>query len=388
MCKSSAKSGRSRVSRQEHRPKQQSGLSRRRIIVCGLAAATGLATDRFPADALAAPVKNRSRFEFRGISYPSFKNGSYASSQSDAALRELGATGAGHVVLIPTHAVRTHRDSEIFPTERTESDENLACAISDARREGLKVLLKPHVDALDWKPREYLRPDDSGAWFASYTRFIEHYARIAADAAVEMLCIGCELDSLVGAAHRSDWLRVIGAVRRIYPGPLVYAATWNGANDVSFWDVVDYIGIDAYNPLITGPKASVEALAAAWTSVPADEWVASKSLGLSPRDFYRSLSTKHSKPVLFTEIGYRSVVGANARPGDWRLDGPVDLEIQVLAYEAFFQVWSREAAWMKGAFLWHWSPRLFPEHTERTARGYTPQGKPAALTIARWYGGA
>lgn len=372
----------------KHQAMPRAGISRRKIIAGGLAAAAGLIADRLAANVPVARSRNPSRFAYRGISYPSYKNGSYAAPQSDAALRELAATGADHVAIIPTEAVRTHRDPEIFPTERTESEENLSRAVSDARRHGLRILLKPHVDALDWKPREYFRPDDSKAWFASYSRFIQRYARFAADAGAEMLCIGCELDSLVGAAFRPDWLRMIDAVRRLYAGPLVYAATWNGARDVSFWDAVDYIGIDAYNPLPTGQEASVAALAEAWTSIPEDEWVASKSLELSPRDFYRHLSVKHGKPVLFTEVGYRSVAGANARPGDWQLDGPVDFDLQIRAYEAFFQVWSREASWMKGAFLWHWSPRLFSEHTERSARGYTPQGKPAALTIARWYGGA
>jgi hypothetical protein len=329
-----------------------------------------------------------SGFAFRGISYPSYRDGSYGGPGSTAALRELRTTGADHVAIIPTQAIRTYRDAEIFPTERTESDANLRIAIADARRERLKILLKPHIDALDWKPREYLRPDNAEAWFESYTRFMEHYSRLATALGAEMLCIGCELDSLVGAPHRSGWLRMIDAVRAIYSGPLVYAATWNGAKDVSFWDAVDYIGIDAYNPLTAQPTASIEDLADAWRSVPDNHWVASKSLNLSPLAFYRSLSETHGKPVVFTEIGYRSVAGAAARPGDWRLDGPVDLDIQVRAYEAFFRVWSRESAWMKGAFLWHWVPERSPDHSEEIAKGYTPQGKPAAETIARWYGGA
>src|ERR1700730_3738028 len=89
--------------------------------------------------------------------------------------------------------------------------------------------------------------------------------------------------------------------------------------------------------------------------------------------------------MIFTEIGYKIVAGALARPGDWKWKGAVDLELQAKAYEVFFEVWSRESAWMKGAFLWNWEPELHPERNAGGLQGYTPQNKPAAEVVTRWY---
>jgi hypothetical protein len=326
---------------------------------------------------------SRSGFIYRGISYPSFRNGNYAAQESTLALAQIARTGANYIALIPTHFSATFRDHRFYRSENTESDESLLTAFRTARAAGLSILLKPHVDAVDGKPREALNPTDVSAWFESYGALLLHYARIAAEQRAEMFCVGCELDRLVGAPHRERWLGVIDAVRKAYGGPLTYAATWNGAKDVGFWDAVDYIGIDAYNPLSNAAAPTVDDLAAGWSAVPEDSWVASKSEGLSPLEFYRDLSRRNRKPMIFTEIGYKSVAGAAARPGDWRLEGALDLELQARAYEAFFRVWSREAAWMRGAFLWHWTTR--PNPSERSRRDYTPQHKPATEIIASWY---
>jgi hypothetical protein len=312
-----------------------------------------------------------------------FRDGNYAAEESPLALAQIARTGANYVALIPTHFSATYRDHRYYRSANTESDESLLAAFRAARNAGLAVMLKPHVDSVDGKPREYLDPSDVAAWFESYGALLLHYARIAAAERAEMLCIGCELDRLVGAAHRERWLRLIATIRAAYGGPLTYAATWNGAKDVSFWDAVDHVGVDAYNPLSNASDPSVEDLAAGWSVVPEDSWVASKSEGLSPLEFYRSLARRNGKPMLFTEIGYKSVAGAAARPGDWRLEGKLDLELQARAYEAFFRVWSAEAAWMRGAFLWHWTTK--PNPSERSRRDYTPQHKPAADTITSWY---
>jgi hypothetical protein len=362
-------------------------LSRRTLIGSSLAFALPRPGDGVRAALSVDQDAGRSGFLFRGISYPSFKDGNYAAPESKEALGDLARTGANFVAIIPTQFTRTQRDADIFRTEASEADEHVLGAIEDARAAGLSVMLKPHIDALDGKPREYYAPSDPARWFESYQAFLLHYARMAAERKVELFCIGCELDALTGPDHQASWLRLIGAVRSVYGGPIVYAATWNGAKDASFWDAVDYIGIDAYNPLSTASDPSVSELAHGWETAPGNAWVASKSENQSPLAFYRQLARRHGKPVIFTEIGYKSVAGAANRPGDWKWTGAVDVALQARAYEAFFEVWSREASWMKGAFLWHWTTRRLNEHSEESWKGYTPQNKPAEAVIARWYGG-
>ncbi len=324
-------------------------------------------------------------FDIRGISYPSYRSGTYATAASTAALAELAKTGANFVAIVPTQFSKTVRDSEFFATDRTESDIHVLKAIADAHALGLSVLLKPHVDPSDGKPRAAYAPREPGAWFRSYEGFLLHYAAMAAVNHVEMFGIGCELDSMVGGQYRDQWLRIIRAVRQVYRGPLVYAQEWPGVSEVALWDAVDYIGVDAYDPLSNARNPTVDELAAGWVTISSNPWVAARSHYHSPMENYRALWRRYHKPVIFTEIGYKSVAGAATRPGDWKWDGAVDLQLQARAYEAFFRVWSRESAWMKGAFLWNWEPVLHPERVVDGLKGYTPQNKPAALVITRWY---
>ena len=324
-------------------------------------------------------------FEIRGFSYPSYHNGTYASAESTAALAELAKTGANFVAIIPTRWSRTFKDSEFFATDQTESDAGVLKAIADAHALGLSVLLKPHVDPSDGKPRAEYAPTDVDAWFSNYTTFLLHYAAMAAANHVEMFDIGCELDSMVGPRYRDRWLRIIRSVREVYHGPIIYAHGWPGVNEVSFLDAVDYIGVDAYDPLSDAREPTVPELRAGWTTISSNPWVASVSHFHSPMQNYRALWQRFHKPIIFTELGYKSVAGAAGRPGDWKWDGAVDLQVQERAYQAFFEVWSRQTAWVKGAFLWNWDPVVHPERSVNELKDYTPQNKPAALVITRWY---
>jgi hypothetical protein len=326
-------------------------------------------------------------FEFRGFSYPSYHDGTYATPASALALRAAAAAGANFVAIVPTRYSRTIHDAEFFATEGTESDANILKAIADAHAAGLAVLLKPHVDPADGKPRAYYAPADPDAWFRNYEAFLLRYARLAAESRAEMFAIGCELDSLVGPPYRARWLHIIGALRAVYSGPLLYASGGAaGGEEPSFWDAVDYIGVDAYNPLSNARDPSVAELAAGWTRVPSGSWARSLTGGAAPLAYFLRLAQTYGKPVIFSEIGYKSIAGAAARPGDWKFKGPVDLGVQARAYEAFFEVWSRQSSWMKGAFLWNWEPEPHPERSAAGLAGYTPQNKPAAAVISRWYG--
>lgn len=333
-----------------------------------------------------ADLTNAGAFEIRGMSYPSYRNGRYASPASAASLADLARTGANYVAIIPTSFSKTIRDAEFYSTDATELDAAVVEAINAAHADGLSVLLKPHVDPADGKPRAYYAPSDVDAWFRNYGAFLLHYARLATQNNVEMFNIGCEFDSMVTPRYRDRWLRIIRSVRAVYRGPLIYASGGAaGGADVSFWDAVDYVGVDAYNPLSQLSRPSVADLAAGWLARPEGKWAIALTGGKPPLDYYRSLWERYRKPVIFSEIGYKSVVGATERPGDWKYNAAVDLDLQARAYEAFFEVWSHQSSWMKGAFLWNWEPEAHPERLPGGLAGYTTQNKPAGTVIRDWY---
>ena len=93
-----------------------------------------------------------------------------------------------------------------------------------------------------------------------------------------------------------------------------------------------------------------------------------------------AMSRARGKPILFTEVGYRSIAGAAIEPWNWRIQRPVDEEEQADAYEALFSVfWQRP--WFAGLFLWDWDPvGSFDD-----ADGYSPKLKPAAEVMAQWF---
>ena len=145
-------------------------------------------------------------------------------------------------------------------------DHELRHGIREARRLGLKVMLKPHVWVRQQSTREWRgtigQDSEEGwrQWWEHYESFILHYARLAAQEEVEIFCIGVEL-SRAARERPKDWRRLIARVRKAYPGPLTYAANWWEEYDLlEFWRALDYIGINAFFPLSKVPNPSLEQL--------------------------------------------------------------------------------------------------------------------------------
>ena len=85
--------------------------------------------------------------------------------------------------------------------------------------------------------------------------------------------------------------------------------------------------------------------------------------------------------MIFTEIGVRSLVGATLEPGNWRTLGLVDLVDQKRWYQAALQTFA--PSWMKGLFIWAWSPYLTDGGPNST--NYSPHGKPAEAVLHYWF---
>jgi hypothetical protein len=254
-----------------------------------------------------------------------------------------------------------------------ETDEGLRVTTRAARAGGIKTLLKPHVwiTGGGWRGEIEMADDAAWAdWFESYRAFILHYARFAQASGIEALCIGTELQTSV--RFEDDWRLIIREIRAVYDGKLTYAANWyREYEQVPFWDAVDYIGVQAYFPLAEGADTSVETLTAGWRR---------------PLKKIAALSAEHGKPVLFTEIGYRSVPYAAKTPWEWPRRGEEvepDPQLQARCYEAFYRtVW--DEPWFAGVYWWKW----FPTHTRAGGDGhvgFTPQNKPAQGIMSEWF---
>lgn len=310
----------------------------------------------------------------KGISYVVWDKDYYGSKSSDEALKKLAATNAEWVGLHTTWYQQKYDSTDIHPTSVTPTDESLIHAIDTIHNLGLKVMLKPQLDLLDssggeWRGSiEFDIEEDWQAWFYSYTNFMVHYAKLAQEQGVGMICIGTELTA--AATVRPDlWKdKVIKSVREVYDGPLTYAANWYDEYlDIQFWDALDYVGIDPYFPLVDVNDPSFKQIKKGWESRASEieEW-----------------QKEINKPIIFSEIGYRSCSGAAKNPWEHMPGKKIDLQQQADCYEALFRTfWDKP--WFYGMYWWEWGSSVKSGGPKN--RGFSPQNKPAEKVLEKWY---
>jgi Glycoside Hydrolase Family 113 len=292
------------------------------------------------------------------------------------AMTNLADTGAGWVAIVIDWFQGRIAATDIRPLKNmTPPDEDVVAMIRLAHELGLKVMLKPHVDLVrkwwnKWKIGTTWGDDPAArdAWFASYEAYVFHYAELAEAEGVEQFAVGTELFSTSPQEER--WREVVSGVRERFSGTLTYAALYTGEeSSIAWWDAVDLIGVDAYWPLTDGNEPTLAELEDAWTPI------LQRMADLSAR--------WGDKPILFTEIGYVSLDGANANPGDpFPAGRPLDLQEQADCYLAAFEsAW--DEPWFAGMYWWDWSAD--PEAGGSRDGGFTPFGKPAEGVLRSWY---
>ena len=270
---------------------------------------------------------------------------------------EMVYTGVTWVALNAWEFQDTLFSTTIAPdyTSYSTPDDSLARVVQELHSRGIKVLLKPMVDVKTGQWRGLIPP--SAGWFNEYGDFITRWA-VKADAwGVDALSIGCEFRTVIqstpAVALRAAVGDMVTAVRGVgFTGPLTYSANHDSYEDVPFWDLMDYIGIDAYFRLTTERDPTPAELGLAWSGHADDieDW------------WLNTLTEAERKKVLFTEIGYTNWDGTNTMPNQWGpfyYDGngdPVtDPAEQAACYQAaMVETWERE--WMDGYFWWIWDP--------------------------------
>jgi len=284
-------------------------------------------------------------------------------------LDEIRATGASHVSIVVPHYQHDIRSITIGPHPRfTPTDATVEQVLRHARKLGLDVLLFPilrleyAVTPQEW--RGSIQPRDRRAWWRSYRALLLKFARLARGHRTAMLCVGSELGSM--DTDPVPWKQLLGEVRAIYDGKLVYSANWDHYDKVRIWHLVDLAGLSAYYQLTDGSeRPDLQRLAHGWREVRVQisRWL-----------------VRVKRPLIFTELGYHSQKGTSAWPWDESAEKPVSLEEQRRCYQAFVRVWDG-VPYLEGVYFWNWFGYGGPQ-----SREYCPRGKPAAAEICRWFG--
>jgi hypothetical protein len=297
------------------------------------------------------------------------RGGGYAGPAAEEQLALLRAMGANAIAVVPFGFLSDARDLTISAAFTDETDEEMTQALHVARRLGLKVMLKPQLwvgGGAFTGTIHFEDARDRAQWMRSYREFALHYARLAELRGFDLYSIGNELGGLT--RHEAEWRALIADVRRVYRGPLTYAANWGEEFErLRFWDALDFIGLNNYYPLGATQASRAEEMQPA-----------ARALAAELADMHR----RWRRPILFTEVGYPSVRGGSREP--WVQDRArgIDLEEQAAAYEAVLRTFPQHD-WFRGMFWWKWPS---------SGRGggpadptFTPLRKPAEKVLRAWY---
>ncbi|MDB4981399.1 MAG: hypothetical protein JWM82_2151, partial [Myxococcales bacterium] len=284
-------------------------------------------------------------------------------------LAEIVAVGATHVALVvPVYQTDGSSHDLHLHTRLSPTLALIAETIRAARRDGLEVTLFPIVRLSSPRPGEWrgtLAPRDPEAWFRRYGDVLGDLAALATATGASRVVIGSELSSLDGADTLDRWRPLVERVRGLFAGKLVYSANWDRYRDARVLDLVDEAGLTGYFNLRQARDPDDDAtVEAGWRRVRGEleAWSAARGHGF-----------------VFTELGYRSCVGATAAPWDEGVRCAPDLEEQRRAFAAFRRVWTGTwtgASALEGVYVWNWYG-----YGGAGTTGYTPRGKPAELDV-------
>lgn len=251
--------------------------------------------------------------------------------------------------------------------------------IAVAHSAGFKVFLKPHIwmhQPTNGKWRSDIFPTNENnwqMWKKNYRAFILRYAQIAQERNVELFCIGTEFSRL-SVEKAAFWRSLIKDVRNIYSGEITYAANWyNEYEEITFWDELDYIGIQAYFPLAKNNNPSTAQISKGWNKY-------------FPK--IATISNQFNRKILFTEMGYKSTADSAIEPWKWiayspGANAPLSYETQANCYQSFFDsVWNKE--WLAGVHIWQMRCDV-KAGGNKDNPDFTPQGKPAEKIIAKGF---
>jgi hypothetical protein len=278
-------------------------------------------------------------------------------------LAEIVALGATHVALVvPLYQTDGGSHDIGLDTRYSPTLETVAETARAARRDGLEVMIFPILRLSAPRPGEWrgtLAPRDRDAWFRSYGDALGDLAGVAALTGAKRLVVGSELSSLDEDLAR--WRPVIERVRAVFAGKLVYSANWDHYQKARLFDLVDEEGVSAYfNLREAAVRADDAMLEASWQRV---------------RREIEAWRGTQTQPFIFTELGYRSRVGATAAPWDEGPGGAPDLDEQRRGFAAFRRAWSGAAS-LDGVYVWNWYG-----YGGALSTAYTPRGKPAETEV-------
>ena len=162
--------------------------------------------------------------------------------------------------------------------------------------------------------------------------------------------------------------KIIRKIKGIYSGQLTYAANWGDEFEkLTFWDELDFIGLNCYYPLSKGDNPSKRELTKAFDGV---------------INKIEKVCNKYNKPLVFTEIGFRSVEGPWKNPHAKEGNRPFNDAHQKLCYEIVLES-IQNKKWCNGILWWKWPSHL--SYRGKRNKGFSPNSKQTEAVINKFF---
>ncbi len=296
----------------------------------------------------------------------------YGSKMAEESMAKMLSLGSNAMAIVPYSYMQSDAVPSFLPImERAgmETDESVVATHLQAKAWNAFTLLKPQIWLRgSWPGNIKMQSDaDWQKFFEYYHRWMRHYALLAEIWEFDMLCVGVEFAQAT-KYKPEEWRALIRKLRGIYSGPMTYAANWGSEfEDLAFWDELDYIGLDCYYPLSKDENPTKETLENGF-----QETVRK----------IEGVCNHWGKPMIFTEIGFRSVEHTWVEPHEEPKGRKIDEDGQELCYEIVLsQVLNEE--WCRGILWWKWPS--YTNYDNRRGTGFTPSGKKAERVVERWF---
>ncbi|MCB0841406.1 MAG: hypothetical protein KDD99_32275, partial [Bacteroidetes bacterium] len=147
-----------------------------------------------------------------------------------------------------------------------------------------------------------------------------------------------------------------------------YAANWGEEfENFTFAEELDFVGLNFYYPLSGKKNASERDL----------------KKGLEKAlEKVREKASEINRPVVLTEIGFRSIAHPWIQPHAEAEDRIKVERDQAMCYEVILDG-LRGESWCKGTFWWKWPSQM--EYAYQNPTSFTPCGKEAAEVLKKYY---
>ncbi|MFK7935484.1 MAG: hypothetical protein AB8G22_18355 [Saprospiraceae bacterium] len=297
----------------------------------------------------------------------------YGSQLATQSLEKMNNLGVNSIAIVPYSYQRDPRKATPIPLVQSagnENDEAVVHSAYAARQLGQTTMLKPQI----WLGRgewpgsiEMANKEDWQQWMNYYHDWILHYALLAEIHEMEIFCLGVEF---VNATTQNPelWRHLIQQIRGVYSGYLTYAANWGEEfQNVNFWKELDYIGLNCYYPLSKADNPTQKDLMNGFAAI---------------KKKIEKVTTQYNKPLLFTEIGFRSIDTPWKNPHAEANGANANEMHQKVAYEVVYESIKNEA-WCEGIYWWKFPTYLDYQGKDNTS--FTPNNKATEAVIQQYW---